>query len=415
MNLLTLGAVKPTIARVMGVCTTDSSLVDLVNEAQSRLLNRSTKPLGSMGRYRFCVTSGCITLPRQIRSIESFAICDIPGDVRPEWHEFLGNGTHLYDNDDMPGRTMLDHGRTSTFDDIEPGQSVTSIAVTAGGSGYTSAPTVTITNDSTDTTGAGATATAVLTGDAVTSVTITASGSGFTEAPTITFSGGGGTGAAATATIARNRKIRVLSSVPEAAGLQILLLGYDANGQWVRTNPSGTYIDGELVNITNSAVNSTTTWSSIVRVVKPVTAGVTRLYSWDSTASIITRTLGVYEPSEERPIYRKMFIPGLANMGGCSNAGACESKSITVLAKLQHVPVVVDNDFLVIGNLAALKLMVVAIMKEEQNRYDEASILEGKAMAELDGELASYLGDGMQLSVKADDHSTWGANVWNPI
>ena len=74
---------------------------------------------------------------------------------------------------------------------------VLTINVTAGGSGYTSAPTVAITGGG----GSGATATATLTGDAVTSVTITAGGSGFTSVPTVTFTGGAGTGAAATASI----------------------------------------------------------------------------------------------------------------------------------------------------------------------------------------------------------------------
>lgn len=68
-----------------------------------------------------------------------------------------------------------------------------SIDVTAGGSGYTVAPTVVIQGD-----GTGAVATAVLTGDAVTSVTIDSAGRGYSFA-IVTFSGGGGTGATATA------------------------------------------------------------------------------------------------------------------------------------------------------------------------------------------------------------------------
>ena len=72
--------------------------------------------------------------------------------------------------------------------------SVTSITVTAVGSGYTSAPTVTISGGG----GTGATATATLTGNTVTGITVTAVGSGYTSNPTITITGGGGTGATAT-------------------------------------------------------------------------------------------------------------------------------------------------------------------------------------------------------------------------
>lgn len=75
---------------------------------------------------------------------------------------------------------------------------VTGITVTAGGSGYSSAPTVVISGGG----GSGMTATASLNGDAVSSVTVTSAGSGYTSAPSISFSGGGGSGATATASFA---------------------------------------------------------------------------------------------------------------------------------------------------------------------------------------------------------------------
>jgi len=77
------------------------------------------------------------------------------------------------------------------------GTGVITVNVTAGGTGYTSAPAVSITGGG----GTGATATAVLTGTTVTGVTITNPGSGYTSAPTIGFSGGGGTGATATSVV----------------------------------------------------------------------------------------------------------------------------------------------------------------------------------------------------------------------
>ncbi len=75
---------------------------------------------------------------------------------------------------------------------------VSSISLTAGGSGYSSAPTVTITNSS-GSSGSGATATATINAGAVTGVTITAAGSGYSAGATVAFSGGGGTGATAVA------------------------------------------------------------------------------------------------------------------------------------------------------------------------------------------------------------------------
>lgn len=79
------------------------------------------------------------------------------------------------------------------------GTSVASISVTAAGSGYTSAPTVTIAAP--DTGSSNATATAALDGSTVDTVTVTFPGAGYSTAPSVTFSGGGGSGATATATL----------------------------------------------------------------------------------------------------------------------------------------------------------------------------------------------------------------------
>ncbi len=75
--------------------------------------------------------------------------------------------------------------------------SVELITVGSGGSGYTSAPTVTITGGG----GTGATAVAVLDGGEVAEINIVNHGSGYTSTPTVTLTGGAGTGATATATV----------------------------------------------------------------------------------------------------------------------------------------------------------------------------------------------------------------------
>ncbi len=74
--------------------------------------------------------------------------------------------------------------------------SVSTITITSGGSGYSAAPTVTISAPN-QTGGIQATATATITSGVVTAITITEPGTGYTSAPTITFSSGA---ASATAT-----------------------------------------------------------------------------------------------------------------------------------------------------------------------------------------------------------------------
>ena len=77
--------------------------------------------------------------------------------------------------------------------------SLSTIALTSGGAGYSSTPTVVV--DAPGGTGATAIATATLGGGNVQSITLVTGGSGYRSTPTVTIAGGGGTGATATATI----------------------------------------------------------------------------------------------------------------------------------------------------------------------------------------------------------------------
>ncbi|MCK4156716.1 tail fiber/spike domain-containing protein [Klebsiella pneumoniae] len=95
---------------------------------------------------------------------------------------------------DIEGVTFLNNaGHDIAFG----GGRLQSIAVTAGGSGYTSAPTVTISGGG----GSGALATATVSGGAVTKIFVLYKGFGYTYAPTIAIAGGGGSGATATGTV----------------------------------------------------------------------------------------------------------------------------------------------------------------------------------------------------------------------
>lgn len=92
------------------------------------------------------------------------------------------------------------------LDDLDP---VLTVAVTNGGTGYTTAPTVVFTPVSG---GSGAAAVATVVSGVVTAVTVTDSGSGYAAAPTVSFTGGGGSSAAATATVAPTTVSELLQS-----------------------------------------------------------------------------------------------------------------------------------------------------------------------------------------------------------
>ncbi|GEP42198.1 autotransporter-associated beta strand repeat-containing protein [Brevifollis gellanilyticus] len=87
---------------------------------------------------------------------------------------------------------------------------ITSLAINDNGSGYPSAPTVTIVGGN----GTGAAATTTVAGGVVTNVIVSNQGSSYGVAPTVIFTGGGGTGAKGTANIVGGRVISITLTSP---------------------------------------------------------------------------------------------------------------------------------------------------------------------------------------------------------
>jgi len=160
---------------------------------------------------------------------------------------------------------------------------INNVIVTNGGSGYSSAPTVTIDGD-----GTGATATATVSGGAVTAINITAAGTGYTYV-TVSMSGGAGTGAAATAMVSPKGG-HGSDPIKELGGFYVIMnvrLEYaDGSGDFPVDNDYrriGIVKDPILYGTTNLATTST------LRATKTLTlqAGVTGTFSVDE---VITQT-----------------------------------------------------------------------------------------------------------------------------
>jgi DNA repair ATPase RecN len=133
-------------------------------------------------------------------------------------HTYVGSGSSA-------GTAKIDvdrpyDGQVCYFDELY--ESVESITVTNGGSGYTSTPTVTLDAPS-GPSGETCTAFATLEGDSIASITIISSGSQYTETPDVTLSGGGGSSGAATAVMSPIY-YTINSSTPVTSGITTLTL-----------------------------------------------------------------------------------------------------------------------------------------------------------------------------------------------
>lgn len=96
LERLTWGIIRPTVERVLNMCSGDERALDYVNRAVQRLLEEG-KWVGTIGRYRICASNGCVVWPRQIETIEAFATDCGSNQIRNYWWEFIGNGPYLTD------------------------------------------------------------------------------------------------------------------------------------------------------------------------------------------------------------------------------------------------------------------------------------------------------------------------------
>ena len=202
------------------------------------------------------------------------------------------------------------------------------------------------------------------------------------------------------------KRLHAISNQTESSGLYICVQGYDENNEWIRTMHSGSLIDGEMLAVNTTGAYSTNYFSNVAAVRKDETAGVVTLSEYDVALAVFA-PIGRYEADETAPLYRRSRVPGLADICDCQ----CDDGyvKVQVQAKLRHIPVVNNNDWLLIGNLPALKSMVLSISKSEKNLPAEAEYYEARAIKELEKELTNHhLGESLPM-VDVLDYHTWGA------
>lgn len=308
----TLGDVKADIAESLGLCENDPKVVSRINSAMRRLLTKG-KWVGTYQQYRFCVRSGCITLPRQLETIEVAAICKWPVKIHNEWFQYVGDGYGLMDSCPLG---IEDKGHAVAFEDV----------------------------------------------------------------------------------LGSNKKLRVYSDATEAAGAKIKLEFWNQNKLFVRSQVSGAWINGEQVAISNVLTDTVNFCMAggFVAVQKPVTNGTVFIYEHD-TVTLADRLIATYEPDETRPNYRRYVLPSI---GVSSGTGTCDNTTVDVIAKRRFIPVINDDDWLIVGHPDALENACIAIDKEKKRLLPEALPYWSMALAILDDELKQFLGDGMQTIVQ---------------
>ena len=377
----TYGSVKEQLARVTqnGMCADNPQLLDRTNEAQERLLNKGLYA-GTYGRYSVCVYGGCITLPREFETILGYNYDGAAAQVYNQWYEFMANGPgmspagawrQLQDRGFVPSFRPLDSQRyIRVYTDLA--EDAASTILFRGSDSY---------NNRVQTIESGA----YIDGERLN----LSAGSGNSSVLVSGFTGSNTDGNSVFAWFGtenskpkyRNLEGWIISNnasawrVLNASSTQVAISSGNSDYLWQATfTPSLTTTE-----LPRTTVNA---FRSIDAINKSPTKGWVRVYAVDPTTGA-EYCIAILAPDETLPQYRRYAIPGHEREEGVT---------VTVLAKRKFIPVITDDDDLIVTNLGALKMMAIAIEKEENNNLDEAMKYEEKAVELLREELKEVEG-----------------------
>lgn len=323
----------------IGACATDQRFLDLLNEAQERLLITG-KWWGTVQKWRFCATDGCVALPSQFATLEAVAVCGRPIAVRDQFYEFLENGFGIRGQ----GITNTTQGTTNTC---------------CGGVN-----------------GVCGIQEALYRGHYPTFADIQPTG----------------------------KQLQLVCDRLSDVGKPVLCLGYDDNNNWIRTVQNGVVSDGEVVLLAQGAgTNSVNNFSSVTDLQPPSNLdGQWWLYEFTvSTGG--QRLIGQYQYFDVRPSFARYFFPAIIPRVSVPT-GACAQVLVEALVKLDFIKAQRDTDYLIIGSLPALKEMMMALSKaeDEPDALRKVQIVSaGLTVAKqiLDQQLDHYLGSGRRMGM----------------
>lgn len=187
-----------------------------------------------------------------------------------------------------------------------------------------------------------------------------------------------------------NKILRMFLTDESDVGKRVFISGKDAFDNIVYSQDGLNRVAGEFVELVSPFADTTNEWTVLSGIQKDITNGPVQFFEVD-TVTGDDRLILQMEPGETIAAYRRYFVNGLPQ--NC--CGDSTNIQVSALVKLDFVPVAVDTDYLIIGNLAALKEECMAIRMSEFDSTDGkkmAAVHHANALRLLAGELDLYVG-----------------------
>lgn len=159
-------------------------------------------------------------------------------------------------------------------------------------------------------------------------------------------------------------------------GQVVRIFGIEQETGMPVTDPTGN--PGENITLNAPFVDSTKHYSKLTDVIKPFTKG--PVTAWVVPMGGGTNyQIATWRPSETRPRYRRYYT-GTA------------TRALQILCQRRYMPVVAETDWVIPGNIAALKFGLLAIRNEDTGYIDKAEANWEQAIYWLNNEAVASRG-----------------------
>lgn len=199
--------------------------------------------------------------------------------------------------------------------------------------------------------------------------------------------------------------LKLYSTLPEATGLQLHIFGTDENGMEIFTNVDGDYQPGELVPLSAAGVVTQNQYSSITNIQKPLTNSPLSLFTMVPAAGAVPASevlLAIFDRNDYVPTFRRYYCEDIP-----LPVNPAVPTKIRITGKRRYKPVLEDTDYLIISNLPALKMEVLAIDAEETGSAEPtgAQYYHGRAVELLTNEAKNFQFDPTKTSSRKAQYS----------
>jgi len=191
--------------------------------------------------------------------------------------------------------------------------------------------------------------------------------------------------------------VRVYMTNPADNTKRIFFSGTNSTGLPIYTIDGGNQVNGFFLNLdsTQPFVEYMVPIGQLTAISKDITYGPVQVFEVSLTTGEQT-LIAVLAPGETTASYRRYFLQNLPKRCcECNLDMAITPIQVAALAKLEMIPVAVDTDYLLIGNIPALKEECLSVRYSEMDTDEAMRMSEfkhKKAIRLLNQELIHYLG-----------------------